>query len=131
MAALYRVLRVGGPSDQNNARFDLPTVALDSFGSDRAAATTAALDADDALRVTLPGVTTSSATVTRVETITGPHWTPWSDTTVRRMTSTYRLHVKRHASGYPGIEALLVAWLGSALGSRVVTDVPANLTDLL
>lgn len=128
---LYRVVRVGGPSDANNPRFDLPTVTLDSFGADRSAATNAAIDADEALRLTLPGTTTGGATVTRVETVTGPHWSPWDDTNVRRMTSTYRLHVKRHATGYTGIETLLVAWLETQLGERVVTDVPNNLADIV
>lgn len=92
---MYRVVRVGGPSHIDNPRFDLPTVTLDSFGADRATATEAALDVDEALRVQLPGVTTGGATVSRVETVTGPHWAPWNDTAVRRFAATYRLHVKR------------------------------------
>lgn len=87
-------VRVGGPSDDNNPRFDLPTVSVDCFGADRGAATGLALDVDEALRQTLPGQTTGGATVTRVQTITGPSWQPWDDTNVRRMHSSYRLYIK-------------------------------------
>lgn len=92
---LYRVTRVGGPSHVDNPRFDLPTVTVDSFAASRSAATDAALDLDEALRTQLPGTTTGGATVTRVETVTGPHWAPWDDTNLRRFAATYRLHVKR------------------------------------
>lgn len=129
--SLYRVVRVGGPSDANNPRFDLPTVTVDSFGVDRTEATNAAIDADEQLRTVLPGTTTGGATVTRVETVTGPHWAPWDDTAVRRFVATYRLHVKRRGDVYLGVEALLVAWLHAATGVRTVTDVPADLTAAL
>lgn len=92
---LYRVQRIGGGSHDDNPRFDLPTVAIDSFGATRIDATNLAIELDDALRLQLPGSTTGGAVVTRVETVTGPHWAPWDDTSLRRFNSVYRLHVKR------------------------------------
>lgn len=91
---VVQVVRVGGPSNDDNPRFDMPTVSVDSYGADRDAATQLALDVDEALRVTLPGVTTGGATVSRVQTITGPSWRPYDDLLLRRMGASYRLYVK-------------------------------------
>jgi hypothetical protein len=91
---LGRVLKVGGPADDNDPRFDLPTVSVDCFAADRAAAITFAQAVDDAIRITLPGLTVNGSTVTRTATISGPAWRPWDDSTLRRFGATYRLYVK-------------------------------------
>lgn len=91
---LGRLLRVGGPSDDDSPRFDLPTVSVDCFAATRAAAFDFAQDLDDAIRVTLPGLTLDGATVTRTQTVSGPSWRPYDNATVRRVGATYRLFVK-------------------------------------
>lgn len=91
---IVQIVRVGGPSNDDNPRFDMPTVSVDCYGADRTAATALALNVDEALRVMLPGTFTGGATVHRVQTITGPSWRPYDDTALRRMGSSYRLYVK-------------------------------------
>lgn len=91
---LFQLVRVGGPSDDNNPRFDMPTITIDYFAADRAAAQALAESGDDLIRVTLPGQQINGSTFTRSQTITGPHWTPYDDTNLRRITSSYRLYIK-------------------------------------
>lgn len=87
-------VRVGGPSDDNNPRFDMPTVAVDCYAANRGAALVFAEDVDEALRITLPGTTLNGATITRVQTITGPSWRPYDNTSLRRVGMTYRFYIK-------------------------------------
>lgn len=91
---LLRVARVGGADDDNDPKFDAPTISIDWFGMNRQAASDLATAGHLAMRVTLPGKTLNGSTITFVQTISGPSWRPWDDTDVRRYGSTYRLHVK-------------------------------------
>jgi hypothetical protein len=87
------VVRVGGPSDDNDPTFYKPTVSVDCFAADRIGATQLAQQVDTALR-RLPGTTTGGATVTKVQTISGASWRPFDDTSIRRFGASYALHVK-------------------------------------
>ena len=91
---LVQVTRIGGPDNDDNPRFDTPTVDIDCFGVDRGAASGLAGRVHAALRVTLPGLQVAGATVTQVLTVTGPSWRPYDNTELRRFSSTYRLFVK-------------------------------------
>jgi hypothetical protein len=91
---VVQVVRIGGPSDDNDPNFHVPTVSIDCFAVDRASATVLAQQVDDALRKVLPGVTTGGATVTKVQTVSGASWRPWDDTTLRRFGASYALHIK-------------------------------------
>ena len=91
---VVQVVRIGGPSDDNDPDFHTPTVSVDSFAEDRSAATTLGQQVDDALRKVLPGQVTGGAVVTKVQTITGPSWRPFDDTTLRRFGASYALHLK-------------------------------------
>lgn len=93
---VVQVVRIGGPSDDNDPNFHTPTVSVDCFAVDRASATALAQQVDDALRKVLPGVTTGGATVTKVQTISGASWRPWDDTKLRRFGASYALHVKTY-----------------------------------
>jgi len=94
MLPVVQVTRIGGADDDNVPSFDVATVDLDFFAADRVAASDLARRGHYAMRVTLPGRTVAGATVTMVQTITGPSWRPYDDTALRRFGSTYRLHVK-------------------------------------
>lgn len=91
---VVQVVRIGGPTDDNDPNFHTPTVSVDCFAVDRAAATALSQQADDALRKVLPGVTTGGATVTKVQTISGASWRPWDDLALRRFGASYALHLK-------------------------------------
>ena len=90
---VVQVVRVGGPSDDNDPTFHTATVSVDCFAVDRMAATLLAQQVDTALH-RLPGVTTGGATVTKVQTVSGASWRPFDDTTIRRFGASYALHVK-------------------------------------
>ena len=91
---VVQVVRIGGPSDDNNPNFQAATVSVDCFAVDRISATLLAQQVDDALRKALPGTTTGGAVVTKVRTLTGPSWRPWNDVAVRRSGSTYQIWLK-------------------------------------
>ena len=91
---VVQVVRVGGPSSDDDPTFQSPTVSVDCFAADRVAATLLAQQVDDALRKALPGASTGGATVSKVATISGAAWRPWDDLKVRRMGATYVLHLK-------------------------------------
>jgi hypothetical protein len=98
VAPVVRVLRIGGPADDNIPSFDQPTVSVDSYGSGRAAALALALAVENAIRVGLPNtrhvVGSVAAVVTKTQTVTGPSWRPYDDITLRRFGATYRLHLR-------------------------------------
>lgn len=91
---VVQLVRVGGPTDDNNPRFDRPTLAVDAFGYDRASAKATAWAVHGALRTVLPGLTLDGLTVCKVQTITAPHWIAYDDTNLRRFNASYQLHVK-------------------------------------
>jgi hypothetical protein len=93
---VVQVVRFGGPDDQPT--IDLPTVDVDCYAASRGTAEDLAEDVRDLLRFTLPGKTVGGTTVSRVQTIAGPHWRPWDDTTMRRYGASYQLTVRRPAA---------------------------------
>lgn len=92
---VVRVVRVGGGDDDDVPSLDHPTIAVDCYGADRAAALDLAAQVHTALRVTLPGtlLRTEAGTVavTKTQTISGPSWRPYDNTALRRFGATYRL----------------------------------------
>lgn len=98
VAPLLRFLRVGGVADPSNPNFDAPRVVVDSFAVGFGPAGDLAARVEHAMRVLLPGVTlpaggAGTATVTRVDTVSGPSWVPYADTALRHFVATYGLHV--------------------------------------
>lgn len=89
-----QVTRIGGADDDNLSSFDAPTVDVDCYAADRESVSALAARVHDALRVTLPGLTLAGATVTKVQTITGPSWRPYDNTSLRRFGATYRIRIR-------------------------------------
>jgi len=93
---VVQVVRIGGPSDDDDPTLVAATVSVDCFDSDRLSATLLAQQVDDAFRKALPGTLTGGASVTKVRTLTGPSWRPWNDAAVRRFGATYQVWLKTH-----------------------------------
>lgn len=91
---VVQIVRVGGPSDDNDPTLVAATVSVDCFAADRIAAITLSQQVDDAFRKALPGTLAGGASVTKVRTLTGPSWRPWNDTQVRRVGATYQVWCK-------------------------------------
>lgn len=90
---VVQVVRFGGPDELPT--IDLPNVDVDCYAATRGASEDLAEAVRDLLRFTLPGKTVDGATVTRVQTISGPAWRPWDDTTMRRHGASYQLTIRR------------------------------------
>lgn len=84
---LLHVVRIGGPDDGLSMEF--PTVSIHAFGVDRHTAKALALTARHALYSAI-GQTWQGAVCVTVRTLAGPAWTPYDNTTLRRVTGTYR-----------------------------------------
>lgn len=93
---VVQIVRIGGPSDDDDPTLVAATVSVDCFASDRLAVTVLSQQVDDAFRKALPGTLTGGASVTKVRTLTGPSWRPWNDTAVRRFGATYQVWLKTH-----------------------------------
>lgn len=93
---VVQIVRIGGPSDDDDPTLVAATVSVDCFASDRLAVTVLSQQVDDAFRKALPGTLTGGASVTKVRTLTGPSWRPWADTAVRRFGATYQVWLKTH-----------------------------------
>jgi hypothetical protein len=93
---VVQVVRIGGPSSDNDRRLEAATMSIDCFAADRGAATALALQVDRAMRDALPGtyVPSANAVVTKVRTLTGASWRPWDDLSVRRFGATYQVWIK-------------------------------------
>ena len=92
---LCRLWHIGGGSDDNDWRFRNPTITVDSFAKDRAGAAALAERVEVWFRSVLPGqILADGSVVTKVQTLTAASWRPWDDTTVRRFSATYVLHLK-------------------------------------
>lgn len=85
-----QVTRVGG--DDDSFRLDRALVDIDSYGSDRAAASLLARQTRDKLVVGLRGVQTANAVFGRVSTISAPAWRPYDNPALRRMGATYEIY---------------------------------------
>lgn len=91
---VVRVLRLGGASDDNLARFDAPFVSFECFAASYAAAGNLATAVDRWVRTVLPGQTLAGgAVVTKTQTVSGPAWRPYPDTAIRQFGCSHVLHV--------------------------------------
>jgi hypothetical protein len=84
-----QVTRVGG--DDDSIRLDRALVDVDSYGTDRAAASLLARQTRDLLVVKLRGIQTVAAVFGRVSTISAPAWRPYENPGLRRMGATYEI----------------------------------------
>lgn len=87
------VTRFGGTEDSVYV-FDNPSVDFDCYAATRAEARTLAHQVRTWVRRDLPGQTVGGAFVLRTQTITGPIWTPYDNTNVRRFT--YAAQIRLH-----------------------------------
>lgn len=89
------VLRVGGPADDNLPELDFPTVSIDCYQMDRLSSLTLAGQVHTAIRQTLVNtvhtVGSQSVVIVKTQTVTGPSWRPYDDTSLRRIGATYRI----------------------------------------
>lgn len=86
-----QVVRIGGPYD--GYRRDQPTVDIAVYDTSGPAASALAAQVQVLLHEQLDGSTTGAAVISRVDTITGPHWVPYDNPGLRRYEATYRLVV--------------------------------------
>lgn len=89
-----QVSRFGG-SDDEVPTFDNASMDFDCYAATRAAARTLAYDVRSSLRNDLPGQTVGGAFVGRVRSISGPSWTPYDNTKLRRFT--YSAQIRLHS----------------------------------
>jgi hypothetical protein len=90
---VVQVARVGGADDVTP--IDRPLVDIDCYAAGRVAAYDLAQQVRDALRFELPGLTWSGAYVARVDTLSGPMWRPYDNTTLRRFGASYQLTTQK------------------------------------
>lgn len=90
-----RVTRFGG-SDEYLSAFDNPTMDFDCYDVGREAARTLAYAVRASLRDDLPGQVVAGTSVVRVRTISGPAWTPYDNTNLRRFTYSAQLRIRSH-----------------------------------
>jgi hypothetical protein len=87
---INQLQRVGG--DDDGIRLERALVTVDSYASDRAAASLLARRTRNALVVTLRGVQTTNAVFGRVSTISAPAWRDYENPALRRMGATYEIY---------------------------------------
>lgn len=87
------VTRFGGTEDEFYT-FDNPSMDFDCYAATRAAARTLAHQVRTWVRRDLPGQTVGGAFISRTQTVTGPIWTPYDNTTLRRFT--YAAQIRLH-----------------------------------
>lgn len=85
------IARFGGPDGVLG--FDNPSVDIDVFASTRNAAKNIAEKVRREMRLNLPRLVLSGATITRVGTASAPISAPWDSGPVRRFTAAYTLGV--------------------------------------
>lgn len=88
-----RVTRFGG-ADETITSFDNPAMDFDCFGATRDTARALAYAVRGSLRNDLPGQVVAGAFILRAETISGPFWTPWDNTSLRRFTYSARIRLQ-------------------------------------
>ena len=91
---LLQVVRIGGPTHDDDPYFHLPTISVDAYEATRADANDLAMQADLSLRRRLPGAVVLGCSVGKVRTISGPSWRPWDDVALRRFGASYQLWIK-------------------------------------
>lgn len=88
------ITRFGGTEDTFYT-FDNPSIDFDCYAATRKAARTLAHQVRTWVRQELPGSTIGGAFVLRTQTISGPIWTPYENTNVRRFT--YSAQIRLHS----------------------------------
>lgn len=86
-----QVVSLGGPYD--GFRLDRPTVDVAAFAATGPEASALAAQVQVLLHEQFARAKTGTAVVSRVQTITGPHWVPYDNHNLRRYEATYRLTV--------------------------------------
>jgi hypothetical protein len=86
-----QVVRIGGPYD--GYRIDRPTVDIAAFDATGPEASALAAQVQVLMHEQFARGQVGSAVISRVETVTGPHWVPYDNPAMRRYEATYRLAV--------------------------------------
>lgn len=96
---LVQVTRYGG--DEAAPGIDRATVDIDCYGANRSAASNLAERVRYALLYRLPGTSVGDVGIPRVDTLTGPSWRPYDNTTIRRFGASYQIttHAKTIREG--------------------------------
>jgi hypothetical protein len=90
---VVRVVRLGGASSDDLARFDAPTLSFECYANGLIAAMDLAKAVDRWVR-SLPGKKLADGTVvTKAQTVSGPAWRPYTDTSIRQYGCSHVLHV--------------------------------------
>jgi hypothetical protein len=90
---LVQVTRMGGADLQPT--LDRPVVDIDCYATDRVGAYDLAQQVRDLLRLVLPGQLVDGVLVARVDTVGGPSWRPYDNTSLRRFGASYQLITQR------------------------------------
>jgi hypothetical protein len=90
---LVQVTRLGGADLQPS--LDRPVVDIDCYATDRAGASDLAQKVRDLVRLLLPGQQVDGVLVARVDTVSGPSWRPYDNTSLRRFGASYQLITQR------------------------------------
>lgn len=86
-----QVVRTGGPYD--GYRRDQPSVDIAAFAATGPQAAALAAQIQHLLHEQFANSVTSGAVISRVDTTTGPHWTPYDNPAMRRYEAAYRFVV--------------------------------------
>lgn len=86
-----QVVRISGPYD--GFRLDQPTVDVAAFATTGPAASALAAQVQVLLHEQLARTKSGTTVVSRVQTVTGPHFVPYDNPGMRRYEATYRLTV--------------------------------------
>lgn len=88
-----QVSRFGG-ADEYVSTFDNPSMDFDCYAATRGEARQLAYDVRSSLRDDLPGQVVAGASIVRVRTISGPAWTPYNNTNLRRFTYSAQIRLR-------------------------------------
>lgn len=86
------VSRFGG-ADEEIPTFDNPMMDFDCYAATRGEARTLAYAVRSSLRNDLPGQMVAGAFASRVRTVSGPVWTPYDNSALRRFTYSARIRL--------------------------------------
>lgn len=91
---VIQVTRFGG-SDEEIPTFDNASMDFDCYAATRGEARTLAYAVRDSIRNDLPGQTIGGASAMRARSVSGPSWTPYDNTNLRRFT--YSAQIRLHS----------------------------------
>lgn len=91
---VVQVTRIGGTDDGQFSVYDNALMDFDCYAATRSAARTLAEQIRTSIRTGLPGQKVGTdAFVIRCRSLTGPSWTPYENTAVRRFTYTAEVRI--------------------------------------